>query len=53
MARSGDPTHMRGSSAAAAVQHGNPLGKLVSRGSPSKCTVFMGTESVPFFIAMV
>jgi hypothetical protein len=35
------------SSTAATVQHGDPLGKLVSLGSSRKYTRFVGTENVP------
>ena len=53
MARSCDPRHMRRRSAVAAVQHGDQRGKLVSRGSPRNCALFMGTESVLFCIPIM
>jgi hypothetical protein len=36
-----------------AVQYEDPLGKLVSLGSPRRYTNFLDTEKVPVFLAMV
>jgi hypothetical protein len=44
--RSCDSRHMRSRSTAAAVQRGDPLGKLVLLGNPVSYTLFVGTGSV-------
>jgi len=45
--RSRDTRHMRRRSIAAAVQHGDSLGNLVSFGSQWNYTIFLIKESVP------
>jgi hypothetical protein len=36
-----------------AVQYENPLGKLFSLGSPRSYMIFLDTERVPVFLAMM